>query len=78
MGVHRAVRDGDLVHALDLQRRLRAIVVACRRGSGPAGWKAALELAGLCAADPVPPGERLEATQLDALRQDLERLEVLS
>jgi 4-hydroxy-tetrahydrodipicolinate synthase len=78
VGVHQAVRSGDLAHALDVQRRLRAIVMACRRGSGPAGWKAALEIAGWCSSHPVPPGERLDATQFEALRRDLGRLEVLS
>lgn len=78
VGVHRAVRSGDLTRALELQRRLRAIVIACRRGSLPAGWKAALELAGWCGRVAVPPGESLDATQVEALRSDLERLQVLS
>lgn len=78
VGVHRAVRSGDLAHALDELRALRAIVIACRRGSLPAGWKAALELAGWCTRHAVPPGESLDATQVEALRRDLERLQVLS
>lgn len=78
VGVHRAVRNGDLARALDRLRRLRAIVIACRRGSLPAGWKAALELTGWCARSAVPPGESLDTTQVEALRRDLERLEVLS
>ena len=76
--VHRAVREGNLDEARAVERRLRAIVLACRRGTGPSGWKAALELAGLCAAEPVPPGEPLDAGQHEALRRDLQKLGVLS
>lgn len=77
VGVHRAVRGGDTARALDQQRRLRAVVVACRRGNLPAGWKAAMELAGWCSRRPVPPGEGLDGTQVDALRRDLAHLGVL-
>src|SRR5690606_8329522 len=50
VGLHRAFRAGDVARALQLERRLRAIVIACRRGTGPSGWKAALELAGIAPA----------------------------
>jgi dihydrodipicolinate synthase/N-acetylneuraminate lyase len=78
VGVHRAVRAGDIAHALAVARRLRAIVIACRRGNLPAGWKAALELTGCGSRVAVPPGESLDAVQVEALRRDLERLGVLA
>lgn len=78
VAAHRAVRAGNVPQALDIVRRLRAIVIACRRGSLPAGWKAALELAGVCSRRAVPPGETLEEVQLEALRLDLVRLAVLA
>jgi len=60
-GVCRAVAAGRAAEALSLQQRLTRIVTACRRGYAPAGWKAALEIAGVCAAHPVPPGTPLSA-----------------
>jgi dihydrodipicolinate synthase/N-acetylneuraminate lyase len=78
VAVHRAVRDGRVPDALLQLRRLREIVIACRRGSLPAGWKAAMELAGWCSRIAVPPGETLDAKQVDALRADLQRLGVIA
>jgi hypothetical protein len=60
--------------ALALLPRLRAIVIACRRGSLPAGWKAALELIGIGTRLAIPPGETLDDAQAAALRSDLEPL----
>jgi dihydrodipicolinate synthase/N-acetylneuraminate lyase len=60
-GVYRAFRAGDVPGALGLQQRLTRITNACRGGLPPAGWKAALEIAGVCAAHPVPPGTGLSA-----------------
>jgi 4-hydroxy-tetrahydrodipicolinate synthase len=62
-GVYRAFAAGDVRTALGLQRRLARITDACRRGSPPAGWKAALEIAGVCQAHPVPPGTALSAAE---------------
>ena len=76
--VHHAVRQGHVADAREAERRLRAIVLACRRGTGPSGWKAAMQIAGHCGGDPVPPGETLSTEEYEALRQDLERLGVLS
>lgn len=62
--IRRAFGEGDLDLAGTRQRRLAEIVHACRCGSVPAGWKAALEYVGLCAphlaapATPLPPGPR--------------------
>ncbi|MEO5590741.1 MAG: dihydrodipicolinate synthase family protein [Gemmatimonadaceae bacterium] len=78
VAVHRAVRAGDIDFASAELRKLRAIVIACRRGSLPAGWKGALELTGICSRRAVSPGESLDDTQLAALRGDLEKYGVLS
>src|SRR5699024_7424986 len=50
--VYDAVRRGDLAAAATAQERLFTIVQACRVGLPPAGWKAALAWAGVCAPDP--------------------------
>lgn len=73
-GIHAAARAGDCDRAAELQQRLFAIVTACRRGIGPAGWKAALELAGVCSARLVAPADRLDPGAVAALRADLRRL----
>jgi 4-hydroxy-tetrahydrodipicolinate synthase len=70
-GVYRAFRDGQVHAALSLQQRLARIVTACQAGYFPAGWKAALEIAGVCAAHPVPPGTALSAGQRDRLAATL-------
>lgn len=61
----------DLPAALDLQRRLGEIVAACRKGTPPSGWKAALSLAGLCSPAPVPPALPLAE---DAIRELMDEL----
>lgn len=63
VGVYRAFAAGDVPAALRRQDQLSAVVAACRCGDFPAGWKAALELRGVCGADPVPPGSPLSAAQ---------------
>ena len=58
--------------AQDLQAKLAEVVFACRKPGFPAGWKAALSLAGLCEANmaaPLRPATR-EATE--TLRAELE------
>lgn len=77
VAVHRSIRAGAIDAALEVQQRLHRVVLACRRGSGPAGWKAAMEIAGLCSGRPVPPGEALSAPQMTALRAELEELGAL-
>jgi 4-hydroxy-tetrahydrodipicolinate synthase len=66
-GVLAATTGGDLDRAWELQRRLTAVVDACRGGSFPAGWKAALQLQGRCSGELVSPGTRLPDEQLDAV-----------
>ena len=61
--VFRAFTTGDVPAALSLQQRLTRIVAACRPGNPPAGWKAALEVAGVCSACPVPPGSPLSESE---------------
>lgn len=63
--------SADLSTALDLQRRLSDIVAACRRGSPPSGWKAALALAGFCSPAPVPPAMPLGDDAVEQLRSAL-------
>lgn len=76
VGLHSAVVDGDLVTARRLQSALGEIVRACRRGPFPAGWKAALEIAGVCSRRLVPPGTALPLPAVSELADDLERCDV--
>jgi dihydrodipicolinate synthase/N-acetylneuraminate lyase len=62
-GVYRAFMAGDLATAKSVQQRLSRVTAACRVGYPPAGWKAALQIAGVCGPDPVPPGTPLSADQ---------------
>lgn len=61
----------DLPRAIELQRRLAGIVASCRRGTPPAGWKAALSLLGIGTAAPVPPALPLPDDAIEQLRQEL-------
>ncbi|WP_422935166.1 dihydrodipicolinate synthase family protein [Sinomonas sp. P47F7] len=67
----------DLRRAIELQRRLSAIVASCRRGTPPAGWKAALSLLGLCDPAPVPPALPLAADAMERLRYEMREAAVL-
>jgi len=68
----------DLPAALDLQRHLVDVVAACRQGTPPSGWKAALSLAGLCSPAPVAPASALNHDAVRRLREDLISVGVLS
>jgi dihydrodipicolinate synthase/N-acetylneuraminate lyase len=70
-GVWREFGAGDLAAARASQRRLAGIIASCRQGYFPAGWKAALELAGVCEAHPAPPGTPLSAAERARLRDAL-------
>ncbi|TDE10108.1 dihydrodipicolinate synthase family protein [Jiangella asiatica] len=74
--VHAAFVAGDADEAAAAQRRLVDIVTACRRGTTPAGWKAALAWAGVCSANLVPPAAPLPKPDQDALGARLEELGV--
>jgi dihydrodipicolinate synthase/N-acetylneuraminate lyase len=63
VGIYQAFTSSDTETARRLQEQLGRVVAACRRAAFPAGWKAALELAGVCSAHPVPPGAVLSGSQ---------------
>lgn len=71
VGIYRAFTSGDMDTAWRLQEQLVRVVAACRRSSTPAAWKAALEIAGVCGADPVPPGAVLSSAQRAELAAEL-------
>jgi 4-hydroxy-tetrahydrodipicolinate synthase len=73
-----AVRADDRDHARSIQFQLQAVVQACRRAGGPLGWKAALELAGICRARGASPNTGIGEAARERLRDDLDRLGVLS
>ena len=77
VGIYRAVGSGDTATAQMLQARLAAIVRACRRGPAPAGWKAALSLAGLCSDRMASPASPLPQSERDDLRRALVELGVV-
>lgn len=62
VGIQRAIRAADLRTATELQRRLARIVAVCHAGEPPAGWKAALSIAGVCGPDLAAPAAALPAT----------------
>lgn len=68
----------DLPQALALQRELAVIVAACRKGSPPAGWKAALSLAGICGRTLVPPARGLSENEVEELRRNLQQTMVFA
>jgi 4-hydroxy-tetrahydrodipicolinate synthase len=67
VAIQRALHAGDLRTASELQRRLARIVAACRAGEPPAGWKAALSIAGVCGPALAAPATALPAAQRAAL-----------
>lgn len=66
-----AVAKGDLDHAAAVQQRLFTIVMTCRAGQPPAGWKAALAWAGVCSDALVPPAIPLSPDLQTALATTL-------
>ncbi len=70
-GIYRAFTDGDMPTAMRLQDRLARIVAVCRRGLFPSGWKAALEIAGVCDRTAVPPGTAVSPQEFEELTQTL-------
>lgn len=59
-----------------LQRQLFEVVAACRAGEPPAGWKAALELAGVCSGRLAAPAAGLDDGERERLRERLDALEL--
>lgn len=70
----RAVAEDDLEQARSLQRRLTAVVKACRRDTPPAGWKAALEIIGVCGRGLVDPASSLSVQDHATLAEKLAAL----
>lgn len=68
----------DLQQAMALQKELAVVVAACRRGSPPAGWKAALSLVGICDRTLVPAARGLSENEVEELRRDLQQAMVLA
>lgn len=75
--VYDSARAGDLEKAAIAQRELFDVIQACRVGITPAGWKAALALAGICGPVTVPPAQPLTESQRSALGTRLKELGVL-
>jgi 4-hydroxy-tetrahydrodipicolinate synthase len=67
VGIYRSFTAGDLPAALDCQQRLARVVDACRVGEFPAGWKAALEIVGVCGCAPAFPAGPLSPNLRDQL-----------
>lgn len=59
VGIHRAFTSGEEATARALQERLSKVITACRRDPAPAGWKAALSVAGICSDAMVAPASPL-------------------
>lgn len=70
-GIFAHYEDGDIAKANALQHELTRLVMACRGSYFPAGWKAALELAGVCGRQPVPPGTPFTDRQAENLRDEI-------
>ncbi|HEX6444705.1 MAG TPA: dihydrodipicolinate synthase family protein [Streptosporangiales bacterium] len=75
-GICRALQAGDLDGALTLQRRLQQVIHACRGGTPPAAWKAALHHAGVCEPHLAPPASGLGDAEYRTLVETLEALGV--
>jgi len=77
VAVYEAVREERWSDAAAHQRKLFDVIQACRVGGLGVGWKAALELAGVCSGAPVPPAAPLAADARAALARRLAALGVL-
>ncbi len=76
VGILAASARGDWETARGLQAKVIRLVAACRRGTFPAGWKAALKLLGIEAGPPVFPTLPLVGEELAGLRRQLEALDL--
>jgi 4-hydroxy-tetrahydrodipicolinate synthase len=75
--LYRHAAAGELEQARAAQRRVFELVRACRVGDFPAGWKAALELAGLCEGHLAAPATQLAGEPRERLRVRLNDLGLL-
>ncbi|MHB0868682.1 MAG: dihydrodipicolinate synthase family protein [Chloroflexota bacterium] len=71
-----AKAGNDWERAQRLQRRVIQLVSICRRGTFPAGWKAALETIGIPAGPPAFPTLPLSGEELSTLRRRLESFDL--
>lgn len=69
-----AVGEGDFAEAKKLQGELAELVATCRRSDGPAAWKIALEVLGLCGSSSVPPCLPLPVAEQDRIRAALSEI----
>lgn len=76
VGALQAWGEGQTAIAVRNEAMLRAVVAACRVGTFPAGWKAALAAAGVCGAALVPPRSPLAANDAAILAERLAELGV--
>lgn len=76
VGILKAYSQGDWEKARQLQTKVVQLVTVCRRGTFPAGWKAALELIGIPAGPPAPPTMGLSHEQVAALKEQLEAIDI--
>ncbi|MGH2949693.1 MAG: dihydrodipicolinate synthase family protein, partial [Solirubrobacteraceae bacterium] len=72
--LYRHAAAGEIEAARAAQRRVFELVSACRAGPFPAGWKAALELAGVCEGHLAAPATPLEGEPRERLRARLTEL----
>lgn len=72
-----AVKGQRWAAARTLQRRLFEIVTEVRRVGVPTGWKASLEIAGVCQGYPAQPAHRLPQQLHDSLSERLSALNVV-
>ncbi len=75
-GIYEAVRSGRPEEAWPLQRQVASVVSACSAAGFPSGWKAALEVLGICGRWTSPPLHPTEAPLLAELTRRLEGLEL--
>lgn len=74
--LYQAVVDRRWDAARTLQRRLFEVVTEVRRGGVPVGWKAALEVVGVCSGQPAPPASRVAPELQHRLAERLSALGV--
>lgn len=74
--LYEATRAGEADASRELQRRVAGVVEACNRPGFPAGWKAALQLLGICDGRPAHPLPAADPAAVEALRLELRRLGV--
>jgi 4-hydroxy-tetrahydrodipicolinate synthase len=75
--LYRHAAAGELEEARAAQRRVFELVRACRVGEFPAGWKAGVELAGLCEGHLAAPAGPLDGEARERLRGRLSELQLL-